>query len=163
MEKRRIAMGLLGLLGLSVVACGQAEAEEDEPEASGAAVSGSLANAKACAIRERYVAASLPELTALDAGELPEKVAKALAARWENDPPEAVAMFNVAGVGEIYVVDQTHKTSTQQRTNLDFFDKTGKIILFGLRDPDGNTTFSGSFVSPGKDGFTSLDCTKSGS
>jgi hypothetical protein len=107
------------------------------PGLSKARVSGaarwSLADARACAVRDAYVRATLADVTSLTVGGLPPTVKAVLDARWRQDPPESLAKLAVAGVGDVYLIEQTdagaEDASATVADELDFVAADGTLLV----------------------------------
>jgi hypothetical protein len=74
----------------------------DDGDASEADIKGSLAQAKACAIKDRYESAALTDFANLEFNQLPTAIQQVTAPGGDGS---AYARLSVPGVGDVFVVD----------------------------------------------------------
>lgn len=156
----RPLFALVAVLATSLFACASSPEGEDAETENASAITGTVSNARACAIRDAYLRADITDLELLGLDGVASAPKATITSRWPNDPPESIAKLTVAGVGEILVVEQTYRVDDTGNffTNLDFIDARGEIIVYGYAVKD-VTTFSSSYATSREGGLgPALQC-----
>jgi hypothetical protein len=105
MRKRTFALVAAAILGGAMMACA---GSGDAVDGSSAAISGSLADARACAVRDAYEGAELSDIANLGFDDLPAGVRSQLAVGDGGEMAfDALGKLRVEGVGDVYVVEES--------------------------------------------------------
>ncbi|MFO0742428.1 MAG: hypothetical protein U0270_41525 [Labilithrix sp.] len=111
------------ILASAAIGCASPDGTEDE-QSSAAAISGRLSDAKACAVRDAYLRASVDDLVTVAVDALPPAVHAKLG-------PLAItasASFEVSGVGTVYAIEYTwagQPDDPEATSVIYFFDSSG--------------------------------------
>jgi hypothetical protein len=144
---RKLLTTLILGLGIATTACA---ASSDKAETSQEDLSGSLASARACAIRAAYEAADLDAFPVISKSEVPPSIATTSAV--------ALSKLVVEHVGVVYVVEDTHGTSfySHEGTLLARVENAAWTSPVGALTCDGSTPPS---PPPPSSGSASCDTT----
>lgn len=96
-------------LGVLTVACAR---EAERAETSPDELTGSVSNARGCAVKKAYGAAELDDLTLITKADLPTPIT--------TSSPTSLSKMNVASVGDVFVVEEGPTTS--------FYDRNGSLV-----------------------------------
>lgn len=141
MQLRSVLLGLALAVQASLVACAAAPAQEEEQGAN-AALSGSLTDARFCALRDAYLAGSFADFTPQDVSQLPT-AAQSTLKNAALVPFSAVYSFPVIGIGTVVVAEENSETATGLATDLVFVTHTGELLGYAYVTST-STTFSKS-------------------
>jgi hypothetical protein len=133
LNRTRVILGFL-FLTCSVVAC--AVLPEDEGESDAANLTGSLANAKGCAVRDAYARAELTDLANVSFDELPAAVRAAVGS--DAGDFGATAKFDVPGVGVVYIVESS---PLEGNSILTLADAHGTVVVMAAAKADSTVWF----------------------
>ncbi|MFO0741007.1 MAG: hypothetical protein U0270_34230 [Labilithrix sp.] len=95
--------------GVLAVACGH---EAERAETSSDDLTGSVSNARGCAVKKAYGAAELDDLTLITKADLPTPIT--------TSSPTSLSKMLVASVGDVFVIEEGPTTS--------FYDRNGSLV-----------------------------------
>jgi hypothetical protein len=111
--KLPFAFAVAAVLAGGVIACGSSD---DAADGSGEALSGSLADARACAVRDAYERAQLSDIANLADADLPPGVRSQVAVADGGAPAiDALGKLRVAGVGDVYTSRRPRRSPSSTR------------------------------------------------
>lgn len=145
----RLSFKLLGALSLGLALAGSAlsigcaaEPSGDDADSTSADITGSLGNARACAVEKAYLAADVSDFTIVKKTDIPFP----LPITPEAEYFATFASFQAAGVGTIYYAEAPVFFDGGSASTIYgyFYDASGKMLLVSSNDGDTSSFYSAS-------------------